>query len=142
MLKVLFIKRHIDAIQPVKAHKKDCCYDLFSLQNCVIPAMDNFVVDTGIGIQLPEGFEGQVRSRSGMAINKIFVLNGPGTIDEEYIGNIKVILMNLSIEPYLIKKGAKIAQLKISKVYDFEWIEVDYLGETERGQKGFGSTGR
>ncbi|WP_027879270.1 dUTP diphosphatase [Mesoflavibacter zeaxanthinifaciens] len=104
--------------------------------------LDRTIVKTGLFIELPIGFEAQVRPRSGLAAKKgITVLNAPGTVDADYRGEIGVILVNLSNEDFTIENGERIAQLVIAKHERAEWIEVDTLSETSRGEGGFGSTG-
>ncbi len=100
------------------------------------------IIKTGLFIELPVGFEAQVRPRSGLAAKKgITVLNAPGTIDADYRGEIGVILVNLSNEDFIVEKGERIAQLVIAKHERAEWTEVNELSETSRGEGGFGSTG-
>ena len=100
------------------------------------------MVPTGLYIALPEGYEAQVRPRSGLAAKHgITVLNTPGTIDADYRGEIRVILVNLSEEPFVIQPGERIAQMVIARYERAEWIETDELDETVRGAGGFGSTG-
>ena len=100
------------------------------------------LVKTGLFISLPEGYEAQVRPRSGLALkNGITVLNTPGTIDADYRGEIGVILVNLSAEEFTINDGDRIAQMVIAKHETATWEEVDTLEETERGEGGFGSSG-
>ncbi|MGJ8739224.1 dUTP diphosphatase [Zobellia laminariae] len=100
------------------------------------------IIKTGLFIELPVGFEAQVRPRSGLAAKKgITVLNAPGTIDADYRGEIGVILVNLSNESFAIENGERIAQLVIAKHERAEWKEVNELSETSRGEGGFGSTG-
>ena len=100
------------------------------------------IVKTGLFIELPIGYEAQVRPRSGLAAKKgISVLNAPGTVDADYRGEIGVILVNLSNEDFTIENGERIAQLVIAKHERAEWIEVEELSETSRGAGGFGSTG-
>ena len=100
------------------------------------------LVKTGLFIELPEGYEAQVRPRSGLAYKKgITVLNSPGTIDADYRGEIGVILVNLSDEEFIIKNGERVAQMVIAKHEQASWLEVESLEETERGFAGFGSTG-
>lgn len=100
------------------------------------------IIKTGLFIELPVGYEAQVRPRSGLAAKKgITVLNSPGTIDADYRGEIGVILVNLSQEPFVVENGERIAQLVIAKHERAEWIEVTELSETSRGAGGFGSTG-
>jgi dUTP pyrophosphatase len=104
--------------------------------------LERTLVKTGLFMELPIGLEAQVRPRSGLALKKgISVLNAPGTIDADYRGEIGVILINLSSEPFTITPGDRIAQLVIAKHERAEWVEVDSLEETARGAGGFGSTG-
>lgn len=104
--------------------------------------LERTIVKTGLFIELPIGYEAQVRPRSGLAAKKgITVLNSPGTIDADYRGEIGVILVNLSQEDFVIENGERIAQLIIAKHERAEWISVDELSETSRGEGGFGSTG-
>lgn len=104
--------------------------------------MDRTIVPTGLFMELPIGYEAQVRPRSGLAIKKgITCLNSPGTIDADYRGEIGVILVNLSKEIFVIENGERIAQMVIAKHERAEWIEVAELSSTERGAGGFGSTG-
>jgi dUTP pyrophosphatase len=104
--------------------------------------MERRLVPTGLFIALPPGFEAQVRPRSGLAIKHgITVLNSPGTIDADYRGEVCVILVNLSDEPFLIADGERIAQMVIARHEQAEWEQVDVLPETERGAGGFGHSG-
>ncbi|WP_395046222.1 dUTP diphosphatase [Flavobacterium sp.] len=104
--------------------------------------LERTLVKTGLFIELPIGFEAQVRPRSGLAFKKgITVLNSPGTVDADYRGEIGVILVNLSNEVFVIENGERIAQLIIAKHERAQWIEVQDLSETSRGEGGFGSTG-
>lgn len=100
------------------------------------------LVKTGLFMEIPAGFECQVRPRSGLALKKgISVLNSPGTIDADYRGEVGVILINLSDVPFIIENGERIAQLVFAKVEQAEWEQVEILTETDRGAGGFGSTG-
>ena len=102
-----------------------------------------FAVPTGLAFALPPGFEGQVRPRSGLAAKAgITCLNSPGTIDADYRGEVKVILINLGAEDFVIRRGERIAQLVIAPVVQAAWSEVESLDTTERGAGGFGSTGK
>lgn len=104
--------------------------------------LERTLVPTGLFIELPVGFEAQVRPRSGLAAKKgITVLNSPGTIDADYRGEIKVILVNLSNEPFTIENGERIAQLVIARHEQVSWEQVSELAESGRGAGGFGSTG-
>ncbi len=108
----------------------------------VIKSMQRALVPTGLFMEIPVGYEGQVRPRSGLAIKSgITVLNSPGTIDADYRGEVKVILINLSDTDFVIKSGDRIAQLVIAKHEQPEVVEVQTLSETERGAGGFGHTG-
>ena len=112
----------------------DCPVELKPLERKLIP--------TGLYMALPKGYEAQVRPRSGLAIKKgISVLNSPGTIDADYRGEICVILINLSDQPFLINDGERIAQMVIARHEQAEWEQVDVLDETERGAGGFGHSG-
>ena len=109
----------------------------------VIKPMQRTLVPTGVFMEIPVGYEGQVRPRSGLAIKSgITVLNSPGTIDADYRGEVKVILINLSDVDFVIKSGDRIAQLVIAKCEQMEVVEVETLSETERGAGGFGHTGK
>ena len=109
----------------------------------VIKPMQRALVPTGLFMEIPVGYEGQVRPRSGLAINSgITVFNSPGTIDADYRGEVKVILINLSDVDFVIKSGDRIAQLVIAKHEQMEVVEVETLSETERGAGGFGHTGK
>jgi dUTP pyrophosphatase len=100
-------------------------------------------VPTGIALAIPPGCEVQVRPRSGLALKHGIILpNSPGTIDSDYRGELKVIMMNLGERPFMVKAGDRIAQLVVGRVIDADWVEVEDLEETERSDGGFGSTGR
>lgn len=108
-----------------------------------LDSLERAMVPTGLYIELPEGYEAQIRPRSGLAAKfGITVANAPGTIDADYRGEIKVILVNLSKEKFVINPGERIAQMVIAKYEKIEWREVEQLEESERGTGGFGSTGR
>jgi dUTP pyrophosphatase len=101
------------------------------------------LVPTNLSVEIPEGFEIQVRPRSGLAANhSIGVLNSPGTIDADYRGEIKIILINFGKDDFIISRGERIAQLVVSKIYHADFIEVNELKNTDRGEGGFGHTGR
>lgn len=107
-----------------------------------IAPLGRVLVPTGIRIELPEGYEAQIRPRSGLAAKHgVTVLNTPGTIDADYRGEIKVILVNLSDTPFTFQRGERIAQMVISSYTRAEWVETDELGESARGEGGFGHTG-
>lgn len=100
------------------------------------------LIPTGLAVSIPKGYEGQVRPRSGLALrNGVGMVNSPGTIDSDYRGEIGIILINWGQEPFTIKRGDRIAQMIITKVYQAQVIETDYLDPTERGEGGFGHSG-
>lgn len=109
----------------------------------IMKSLERTLVPTGLFLELPVGCEAQIRPRSGLAFkNGLTVLNSPGTIDADYRGEVKVILVNLSNEAFTIQDGERIAQMIIARHEQSEWIEVEQLLETERGAGGFGSTGK
>ena len=109
----------------------------------VLKPLERFLVPTGLYIALPPGYECQVRPRSGLAVKHgITVLNTPGTVDADYRGELRTLMINLSSEPFTIQPGERIAQMVVSKHEHIEWEEVEVLEATERGEGGFGSTGR
>lgn len=108
-----------------------------------IAPLQRVMVPTGLSIALPEGTEAQIRPRSGLAAKHgVTVLNSPGTIDADYRGEIKVILVNLSDTPFIVNPGERIAQMVIARYEHVEWDEVETIDGTDRGEGGFGSTGR
>jgi dUTP pyrophosphatase len=109
----------------------------------VLEPLGRRLIPTGLAIELPEGFEAQVRPRSGLALKQgVTCLNSPGTIDADYRGEVQVLLANLSTAEVVIRKGDRIAQLIVSPVSRAVWVELEALSETARGVGGFGSTGR
>jgi dUTP pyrophosphatase len=109
----------------------------------VLKPLERKLVPTGLFIELPAGYEAQIRPRSGLAIKKgITILNSPGTIDADYRGEICVILVNLSTEDFIINDGERICQMVIASHEQAEWVQVTELGETNRGAGGFGHTGK
>lgn len=111
-------------------------------ESIILESLKRKIVPTGLFLELPEGFEAQIRPRSGLAAKQgITVLNSPGTIDADYRGEIGVILVNLSSLPVTIQPGDRIAQMVIARHERAQWVAVEFLGDTERGAGGFGSTG-
>jgi len=103
---------------------------------------ERMLVPTGIRLEIPRGWEGQVRPRSGLALRHgVTVLNAPGTIDSDYRGEVGVLLINLGEEPYTLRRGERIAQLVVTRVESLEWEQADQLSPSERGAGGFGSSG-
>jgi len=112
-------------------------------QQIILDPFERTLVNTGLFIQLPKGYEAQVRPRSGLAYKSgVTVLNTPGTIDSDYRGEIGVILINLSKDRFVINNGDRIAQIVITKHNQAEWDQVSFIEETQRGKGGFGSTGK
>ena len=143
VLKIKIKKISPDAQIPKYSHEGDAGMDLVSVENVVIKPNHRIAVRTGLQVELPNGYEMQVRPRSGLALTKgITVLNAPGTIDSEYRGEIRVILINLSSSDYSVEKGDKIAQAVINKFEKVKIEESKELSVTKRGEKGFGSTGK
>jgi dUTP pyrophosphatase len=138
------IKRiHPDAKLPVYAHgpDEDAGMDLRSVEDITILPAQTYAVATGLSIELPPGYEAQIRPRSGLAFkHSITIPNSPGTIDPAYRGEIKVILLNLGGAPFVIQSGDRIAQLVIARYEPISWSEED-LSSTQRGEGGFGSSG-
>jgi len=136
------IKKNADAKMPSYAHKGDSGMDLYSGEDCMLKPMERKLVATGIKIEIPYGYEAQIRPKSGLAIEHgISHANCVGTIDSSYRGEIKVPLINFSDKAYKIEKGKKIAQMVFAKVEEAVFEEVDELGPTTRNEGGFGSTG-
>jgi dUTP pyrophosphatase len=132
-----------DAKIPKAARKGDVAFDLYSVIDYELRPGERFAVPTGIAVEIPPGYEGQVRPRSGLALKEgVTVLNTPGTVDSGYRGEVKTIMVNHNDESFKITKGMRISQLAIRPVPDVEFIEVDELSDTERGEGGFGSTGK
>ena len=132
-----------DDLRPAKAHEDDAAYDLRSRTDITVPPGKVALVPTGLRIELPPGFEAQVRPRSGLALRHcIGVLNAPGTIDAGYRGEICSILFNFGDAPFEIHWGDRISQMVIASLPDVELVPAETLSETARGSGGFGSTGR
>ena len=127
---------------PKFAYATDACADVQANTKAIIKPGEFKIVSTGLKFEIPKGWEIQIRSRSGLTAKfGIFVLNSPGTIDQQYRGECKIVLMNSGQKPYVINRGDRIAQLAVKKVYDVIFTEVDVINATDRGEKGFGSSG-
>lgn len=137
-----FIKIQLEngAIAPVRSHRWDAGLDLFATEDDIIPAGNRRTFDTGVRIEIPEGYVGYIKSRSGMMVNHGITTDG--TIDAHYTGTIRVCLFNHGLVEYPVKAGDKIAQLVIHPILLPRLELVDSLDETDRGDDGFGSTGR
>lgn len=135
---------HPDAILPACAHgaQEDAGMDLHAVQDAVLEPGVPALVPVGIAIELPPGYEAQIRPRSGLALRHAILLpNAPATIDPGYRGEIRVILLNLGPAPYAVHKGDRIAQLVVARYEAVVWVECE-LGASARGAGGFGSSGR
>lgn len=145
MLEVKFKKLRKDAITPEKANSTDAGFDLFSVEDRVLHNSKSIVIGTGIAIEIPDGYFGMICSRSGLAAKEsMFVVNSPGIIDSGYRGELKIILSRIETTPenyYTISKNQKIAQLIILPIPNVFLKEVEELSNSDRGEKGLGSTG-
>lgn len=136
---------HPDAVIPKYNYEGDSGFDLHSIEEITIEPFGRALIPTGLSLDIKDGYEIQVRSKSGLALKEgLFVLNSPGTVDNSYTGEIKAIIFNTNQQPYTIKKGMKVAQAVLSPVVNGGWVdleEVKEITDKERGSNGFGSTG-
>jgi dUTP pyrophosphatase len=141
---VLKIKKlNPDAIIPAYQSEEAAGFDLHSIEDVILKPGERKLIKTGLAFEIEKGFEIQIRPRSGLAYKHgITVLNSPGTIDSDYRGEIKVLLINLGNESFEIKKGERIAQAVVAPVVQVKFEEVETLSDTKRGSGGFGSTGK
>ena len=136
------IQKTSDLPMPTYAHNGDSGVDLYAAEEFTLEPMERKLIPTGLKLEIPRGYEGQVRPKSGLAIKHgIRHANAVGTIDSSYRGEIKVPLINFSDKPYKIEKGKKIGQIIFTKVEEAIFEEVEELGQTTRNDSGFGSTG-
>lgn len=144
MLETIKVKKlHHNAIIPTKATEGSAGWDLYALEDFTIYDHSTKLIKTGITLDIPKGWEAQVRSRSGLALNNIMVANSPGTIDSDYTGEICVILRNSSIMHKHFQAGDRIAQIVFQRIPPVELVEVSAIDkQTQRGEGGFGSTGK
>ena len=132
-----------DELIPAKAHHDDAAYDLRSRVDIELPPGKPTLVPTGLFLELPVGYEAQIRPRSGLALkSSLTLLNSPGTIDAGYRGEVGAIVFNAGQAPFQVHRGDRIAQMVIAKLPEVELVQADALSETKRGAGGFGSTGR
>jgi dUTP pyrophosphatase len=142
MLKVKIQKICEDAVLPKYAHETDAGMDLYSVKRYVLKPRHRLLARTGLKMEIPRGYEMQIRPKSGLALKEgITVLNTPGTVDSDYRGEVGVILINHSSKTCRIEKNQKIAQAVFNKIEKAKLTEVKRVNETERGEGGFGSTG-
>lgn len=128
---------------PTYAHHDDACCDLYAVEDYVIHIGQSCLIRTGIAIEIPTGYEVQVRPRSGLALKHGFtVLNAPGTVDAQYRNEIRVLGINLGNEIFSVREGDRVAQMCIKPVYTMKFTEVDQLSDSDRGLGGWGSTGK
>lgn len=144
MTNVLKIKLiHDEAKMPFRANEGDAGLDVFSVEDIIIPSGKSALVSTGLQMELPKGTEAQVRPRSGLALkHSVTVLNSPGTIDEGYRGEVKVILINHGKEDFQVEKHMRIAQMVIAPVLQVAVAQVSDLADSARNSGGFGSSGK
>jgi len=140
---VKFKKLCSSARVPEKRSFGAAAYDIYYPYDDAITLYsgDVRIVSTGLAVEIPQGWKGEIYSRSGLASRGLFVANQPGKIDSDYRGEIKILLYNSSLNSITLVKGARVAQFELNPVYDFEWREVDELSVTERNHAGLGSTG-
>jgi dUTP pyrophosphatase len=132
-------KIHKDAKLPLYQHKGDAGLDLFSAVDCVLEAGEVKPIQTGIKVAIPHGYVGLVWDKSGISLQGVHRL--AGVVDSGYRGELQVVLVNLGKEPFVIKKGMKIAQMLVQPIAEVKVVEAEELDDTSRGQNGFGSTG-
>ena len=130
------------ALIPVKKSNDAAAYDLFSDETLGLPPNMVTAVKTGISLGIPRGWKGEIYSRSGLSLKGVVVANQPGKLDSDYCGPVKILLHNYTSCYLAVTKGDRIAQLEINPVYDVDFVEVDELPKTDRGEEGFGSTGK
>jgi len=144
-LELGFTKLHPDAIEPKYNYDSDSGFDLHSTEEIVVSGFGRVLVPTGISLDIKDGFEVQVRSKSGLALKQgLMCLNSPGTVDNGYTGEVKAIIFNTNKEPFIITKGMKVAQAVLCPVVNGKWVNLvqkETINEKERGENGFGSTG-
>ena len=141
-MKVKYIRLSPNAQLPCKSTAGAAAYDLYANEDAFIPVGEIVSIGTGISMEIPEGWKGEVYSRSGLSYKGVVVANSPGKIDSDYRGEITVLLHNVRQREMVgIKAGDRIAQFEINPVHDIEFEEVPELTESERGEGGFGSTG-
>tara|TARA_R110000782_G_scaffold102791_6_gene190207 strand:+ start:4769 stop:5197 length:429 start_codon:yes stop_codon:yes gene_type:complete len=142
MTNVQIVKLNDSAKLPTKGSEEAAAHDLYSTERVVIPPFETVAVGTGLRMEIPYGFKGEIYSRSGMAYQGVVVANSPGKIDSDYRGEIRVILHNNTDAIAYINHGDRIAQFEINMVEPLNFVEVKGLGHTARGEGGFGSTGK
>jgi dUTP pyrophosphatase len=144
-LPLYFKKLNTDVETPSYNYESDSGFDLYSTEEITIPPFGRALIPTGLSFDIKDGYEIQVRSKSGLAINQgLFVLNSPGTVDNGYLGEVKVILFNTNQTEFVVKKGMKVGQAVLCPVVNGKWVDLinkEELSSKDRGDNGFGSTG-
>jgi dUTP pyrophosphatase len=138
-------KLNEDFVMPLKATEFSSGFDLYAniKEKIMIKPLERKLINSGMIMEIPNGYEGQIRPRSSLALkNGVTVLNSPGTIDCDYRGEVKILLINLSPDEFVIQSGDRIAQIVFTKVSDVKILEMDSFQDTVRGDGGFGSTGK
>lgn len=138
------VKLDEHAIMPTKAHKEDAGFDLYlpmDIDRQFIHVHEDLIVDTGVHFEIPKGYVGFVKSKSGLSVNKC-IEHGAGVVDSGYTGSVTVHLYNHGNQPYVFRKGEKLAQIVFLPIPDVELVLVDKIEDTERGTNGFGSSGK
>jgi dUTP pyrophosphatase len=140
-----YVKLHQDAVEPKYNYDGDSGFDLYSTEEVVLPPFGRVLISTGLAFEIQDGYEIQVRSKSGLALKQgLMVLNSPGTVDNSYTGEVKVILFNVNNHEFVVNKGMKIAQAVLTSVVNGKWVNLvnkKDINKTDRADKGFGSTG-
>ena len=140
-----YVKLNDDAVEPKYNYDGDSGFDLYSTEDVTIPPFGRVLIPTGLSFDIKDGYEIQVRSKSGLALNQgLMVLNSPGTVDNSFTGEVKVILFNVNNHQVKINKGMKIAQAVLTSVVNGKWVQLNKLNginDKDRGSNGFGSTG-
>ena len=136
-------KLNSHAIIPTYAHEDDACCDLYIIEDYILRKGERRLLRTGIAIEIPTGYEVQIRPRSGLAFKQgLSLVNAPGTIDAQYRNEIMLLAINLGQSPITLRRGDRAAQMSIKPVYKIEFEEVDKLSDSDRGLGGWGSTGK
>jgi len=143
MIEIKIKRLRENAILPKKAYEHDAAFDLHAAEDVMLKPGERKPVKTGLAVEMPQNYHAEIRPRSGLAAKHgVTIINTPGTVDSGYRGELMVILINHGNEEFLVRTGERIAQILFSKVDPITFTEVDELADTERGEKGFGSSGK
>lgn len=141
MLNIKVKRIHPNATLPTRATSGSACYDIYSCEKTLLAPTDKVIIGTGLAFEIPKGYAIDIRPRSGLASKGLIIMNSPGTLDNDYRGELKVAMINLTGEHLIIHRNDRIAQIRPFEVERIDFMEVDELSETDRGEGGFGSTG-